>query len=220
MPSDVYSVTSLAMRYWFVFLGVVIVIRAYAWLFRDRREKHARLRRMPDSGMIGALVVMKGVEGLEEGEYLTVPWEGTLGSARGCDVVIPSRSVARIHAYLSFSPRYGVLVEPASGHMCTVDGAEINCRSRREDHPLRHGSLLEVGDCVLRMRFYAGLDTAHQASFLDEEVPLPGQKMSGDIPSASPWPVQEGAYEPQQTPEKPVGASRKNGRQGRGGALA
>ena len=199
MPAEVYSVVAAAMRYWFVFLGVLIVIRAYVWLIRDRREKHRRLSSMPDSGMIGALVVMRAGEGLEEGEYLTVPWEGNLGSSRNCDVVIPSREVARVHAYLSFSPKYGVLVEPSSGHFCVIDGEEVSCRSRREDHPLKHGSLLEVGDCLLRMRFYAGLDTAHRASFLDEEIPLPGVNAGqGEGTSASPFPVQEGAYVPPQ----------------------
>jgi len=44
IPTDakVYEVLSLAMRYFFTFLGAMIVWRSFSWLRKDRRKKHRR----------------------------------------------------------------------------------------------------------------------------------------------------------------------------------
>lgn len=59
MGSDVYEVISLAARYWFTFLGVLIVWRSFRWLRKDRKAKHRRLKQLPDAGMVGELVVLE-----------------------------------------------------------------------------------------------------------------------------------------------------------------
>ena len=56
MKDEWYTVIALGMRYWFALLGVLIVWRAFHWLRRDRREKHRRLRQLPDAGMVGEFV--------------------------------------------------------------------------------------------------------------------------------------------------------------------
>ena len=173
MSSSVYEVLSLGMRYVFAFLGVMIVIRSYLWLLRERKERHRRDRTMPDAGMVGGLVVLQGSGRVEKGQTYQVPWEGTLGSGRNCDVILPAPDVRRTHLHMLFTPRHGILVEPVSGQTCVVDGEEVDCRSRGEDHPLRHGSILQIGSVVLRMQFFAGMDIAHKARFLEQDAPPP-----------------------------------------------
>lgn len=58
MPSNVYEILALTLRYWFVLLGVVIVLRTFSWLRHDRKEKHRRLRELPDAGTVGAFFVL------------------------------------------------------------------------------------------------------------------------------------------------------------------
>lgn len=69
----------LAARYWFTFLGVLIVWRSFRWLRKDRRAKHRRLKQLPDAGMVGELVVLTGSEELPAGVALPYPvkvcWE-------------------------------------------------------------------------------------------------------------------------------------------------
>lgn len=39
MPSQIYEILSLMMRYWFAALGVLIVLRAFWWLWKDHRSR-------------------------------------------------------------------------------------------------------------------------------------------------------------------------------------
>ena len=82
MPDEIYEIISLAARYWFALLGLLIVWRSFSWLRKDRRAKHRRLRQLPDAGMIGELVVLHGSDELPEGTAIPVPREGVLGFVR------------------------------------------------------------------------------------------------------------------------------------------
>ena len=101
MPEDIYEVLALGLRYWFVLLGGLMVWRSFAWLRKDRRAQHRRLRRLPDAGMVGELVVRRGSGELPEGTVLPVPREGVLGYLRTCDLVVPVEGVASKHVDLS-----------------------------------------------------------------------------------------------------------------------
>lgn len=158
MSDQLYEMLSIGLRYWFVLLGLLIVARSFLWLRRDRREKHERLRRLPDAGMIGQLVVERGTDELPEGTAIPLPNEGYLGCLRSSDVFIPSDTVAREHLYFEFHPGRGLEIRPMRGCTCICDGVT---RSRKHPGgPLLHGSLLEAGDVLLRVRFFAGIDVA------------------------------------------------------------
>lgn len=164
MSDELYSVLALGMRYWFIALGLLIVIQTFLWLYRDHREKHRRLKNLPDAGMIGEFVVLAGGGTLEEGEVIPVPWEGMMGSSRMCDVVVPSRDFAPVHLYFSFVRNKGLQIEAARGRSCYVDGALQEYRGKNTaDGKMVHGSILQVGDCVLRLRLFAGLDVERRA---------------------------------------------------------
>ncbi len=163
LSDELYSVLALGMRYWFLALGVPIVVQTFLWLYRDHREKHQRLRNLPDAGMIGEFVVLSGGDDLEEGKVIPVPWEGMLGSSRHCDVVIPSGAFAPVHLYFSFEKRMGLMIEAARGRECYVDGVLEKSGKKHPGERMIHGSILQVGDIVLRLRLFAGLDVERKA---------------------------------------------------------
>ena len=169
MPDDLYEILSLGMRYWFLLLGALIVWRSFRWLRKDRREKHRRLRQLPDAGMIGELVVLVGSDELPEGTAIPVPREGVLGFLRTCDVVVPVPGVAGHHIDFSFQNGKGLLMTPWRGQTCQVDADELTHRSRGSRFPMHHGSRLFVGDAVLRLRLFAGLETTAHPAFAPDE---------------------------------------------------
>ena len=160
MSAELYEVLSLAARYLFALLGVVIVLRSYFWLLADRAEKHRRLRRLPDAGCIGELVVCMGNPDLPEGTSLPVPWEGELGAVRSCDIVVPCEGVRKRHLRFSFETGIGLRILPESGCEAFVDQVMLNCRSGEKGVPMAHGSFLQVGQALLQLRIFAGLDSS------------------------------------------------------------
>ncbi|MGN0778731.1 MAG: hypothetical protein ACI4MJ_06245 [Aristaeellaceae bacterium] len=173
MPDDLYEILSLGMRYWFVLLGALIVWRSFRWLRKDRREKHRRLRQLPDAGMVGELVVLVGSDELQEGMAIPVPREGVLGFLRTCDVVVPVPGVAKHHLDFTFQDGKGLLIKPWRGQSCQVDADELTHRSKAALYPMHHGSRLFVGDAVLRLKLFAGLETAARPTLAPDEADEP-----------------------------------------------
>lgn len=207
MPSNLYEILALAMRYWFALLGGLIVWRAFSWLGKDRRQTHKRLKQLPDAGMIGELVVLAGSNQLMEDCVIPVPYEGCLGFLRTCDVVVPVGGVLPEHLDFSFVSGKGLFVYPRKGCFCAVDGVEIVTRRDSHRTPMGHSSVLTVGDAVLRLRLFVGLDAPMHAQ----------RRMDAPIwPEEQPWPQEgwqthapEGLYSPEchdplYPPEEPL----------------
>ena len=163
MPADKYELVALVARYWFAFLGVVIVWRSFMWLRKDARRKRKRLKQLPDAGLVGELVVLAGSEALPPGSVIPLPREGTLGSLRSCDVSIPCSGVASRHGDFRFVDGVGLIVTPAAQLVVEVDGQEPDPAQR--EWVMHHGSRIAVGDALLRMRLFMGLETARSAAF-------------------------------------------------------
>ena len=158
------------MRYWYIALGILIVVQTFLWLYRDHREKHQKLKKLPDAGMIGEMVVLYGCEGMAEGTALPVPWEGMMGSAGFCDIVAPAKGMARVQLYFSFKKNRGLKIEPARGQECYVDGVHLKDRHQpSSDGWMVHGSILQVGECVFRLRLFAGLNVERKALRMEDE---------------------------------------------------
>ena len=193
MSSDLYEVLSLAARYLFTLLGVLIVLRAFIWLLQDRADRRLRLRSLPDAGMIGELVVLAGSIDLSEGTVVPVPWEGVMGSVRSCDLYIPCEGIRKRHLSFSFQPGKGLLIHPCSGCEARVNDVPLTCRSREDESPMVHGSFLQVGSALLRLRLFAGLD---QRAGFDSPEPVPdgvplyppsGENRTGLMGSGAPY---------------------------------
>lgn len=209
MPQNIYQILSLACRYWFAFLGVLIVWRSFSWLRKDRRMTHKRLKTLPDAGLIGELVVLQGSDELPEGTSLPLPCEGTLGCLRTCDVVVPVSGVAKQHADFTFISGQGVAFFPRPGCPCMVDGQMLHGRRDARQFPMRHNSLLSLGDAVLKLRIFAGLDAPYAADFMPEDnYPMDPPDEADSFPyrpypTPPEWPQQSQAPSPLISPSSP-----------------
>lgn len=195
MPDNIYEIISLAARYWFALLGLVIVWRSFSWLRKDRRAKHKRLKHLPDAGMIGEMIVLEGSDELPEGTAIPVPRAGVLGFLRTCDVTVPVNGVAGKHIDFVFQDGKGLLLFPLRRQSCVMDGVELTCRSKTKKHPMYHGSRLQVGEAVLRLRLFAGLDTEYHPVYEERPQPLPFDDLQ-DV--TADW--QDGSYIYRQDP--------------------
>ena len=173
MPENIYSIVAGTMRYIFILLGGIIVLRAFFMLRRERKETRCRLRRLPDAGNVGELTVVRACDGYPEGMVIPVPREGVLGCLRSCDISVYAPDIRRKHLDFSFENGLGLLISPRSGCSALVDGLEFNCRTVAAGHPMIHGSYLQIGDLVLRLRLFAGVDIDRAARFADSAEAAP-----------------------------------------------
>ena len=152
MSPDLFEVLSLAARYIFALLGGLIVLYSFAGLLSRQSEHNRRSRRLRGADRVGELIVLSGSPTLPEGSVLSVPWEGVLGSVRSCDIVVPASGVRREHLTFSWEPDIGLVIHPLSGCEAMVDSVSLNVRSKASAAPMRHGSFLQVGSTLLRLR--------------------------------------------------------------------
>ena len=199
MPEELYEILAQGASYWFAFLGVVIVWRSFAWLRKDGRLRRKRVRQLPDAGLVGEMVVILGNEALPEGTLLPLPLEGVLGSLRSCDIQVPAQGVAGKHLTFRFHRGKGLVIEPWLHQTVWVDGEEYGHRGR---HPLMcHGSRLQVGEIMLRMRLFMGVEGGRSARRYEEAemAMLPGDWRSQTQPhfqAVQPWQDYEDYDEP------------------------
>ena len=172
------------MRYFFTLIGVMIVWRSFSWLRKDRNLKHRRLKQLPDAGTIGILTVETGSRQLQEGAIIPVPYEGVLGYLRTCDVVVPVDDVATIHLDFSFVDGKGLFIYPRRGCDAAVDGVALTSRRLSQQYPMQHGSILQIGQAVLRLGVFAGLNVreAHVTLHYPEEEFQGSEAWLPDLP--------------------------------------
>ncbi len=166
MSTEVYELIARAMRYWFLFLMALIVWRCWRCYLRDRRQSKKQRRLLPDAGYVGELIVVEGGGVLRTGEAFSVPREGTLGFLRTNDLCIPVDGVRNKHLWFMYDEDDGLMIEPFAGNKAEVDGN--TSESRRVQLYMAHGSLLRVGEAELRLRFFAGFETAVHAPIHDD----------------------------------------------------
>ena len=157
MSGEAYELLALLMRYVFVFIGALILWRAYRWLRRDARSYRREMRALPDAGLVGEIVDLK------TGESQPLPREGIMGSARDCDIRVRGAGVRRRHALFAFEEGKGLRVTPQRGGSVLMAGVELSGPA----HAL-HGTQLQLGDALLRVRLFAGLKVPHPAQFQEE----------------------------------------------------
>ena len=197
--AKVYEVLALAMRYFFTVLGVMIVWRSLSWLRKDRKLKHRRLKQLPDAGTIGILTVLEGSRHLKPGEAIPVPHEGTLGYLRTCDVVVPVDDVANLHLDFTFVDGKGLYIYPFRGCDATVDGTPLTSRRESQRHPMLHGSILQIGQAVLQLGVFAGLNV-QEARFMPAYPEYPEED---ELLPEQPYPPYQQSWQPQPPVQPP-----------------
>lgn len=186
------------MRYFFTFFGVMIVWRAFSWLRKDRRATHRRLRQLPDAGTIGILTVEQGSKSLPAGSVIPVPHEGVMGYLRTCDVVVPVEDVATEHLAFTFQDGEGVYVFPRRGCEAVVDGVLLQSRRDGLRHPMQHGSTLMIGQVVLRLGVFAGLNVQEARAVVYYPEYMPAEQPPEEYPQEFYIPVDQPLNPPPQ----------------------
>ena len=145
MSANAYELLSLAMRYIFAALMVLIVLRAWRITFIDNRRA-AKLRRLsPDTGIIGEMLVVSGGEKAKPGMHYPLTLEGSVGSGRRADIRIRHSTVKGRHAIYQMTGE-GLFVR-GHAHCRIRDG-----RGRLARQLVLHdGDILRIGEVALML---------------------------------------------------------------------
>jgi hypothetical protein len=147
MGETAYELLSLGLRYWFILLIALTLLRAFWLMRRDRREYHRMLRQLPDAGLIGEVV------DLRSGHSQPLPREGLIGSGRSCDIRLSG--LHRREMEFMFRSGLGLKLIPIhSKHHALLDGEAL----KKADAFALHGTVLDIRGTPLRFRLFAGLD--------------------------------------------------------------
>lgn len=143
------------MRYVFIFLAFMVVYRALNWILRDYHLRRQVMQKLPDAGFIGAFYVMSGESRrMEAGDEINLPCEGTLGSARACDVCVHHSSVPA-KAAIFWLEKDGLHMVPADPEGFLADGAHVGSG---DEAVLLHGASVCVGEVLLQLRLFSGVE--------------------------------------------------------------
>ena len=167
MAESAYELLALGMRYAFVLIGALMLWRAFRWMRRDARQYRRDMRTLPDAGLVGEMVE------LQTGSAQPLPREGTIDSSRECDIRIRGDGVRRDHALFAFEDGKGLKITPRRGAPVLLSGTPI----RSYGYAL-HGTQLQLGGAVLRVRLFAGLNVPFPAAYQPEAPDVPLQDLS------------------------------------------
>ncbi len=146
MQDAAYELVSMGLRYLFVLLLLLMLLRTFGLMRRDGRAWRRTLRQLPDAGLVGELV------DLATGRGYPLSREGMIGSGRSCDIRLPG--LRRREMEFLFRPGKGLRLMPAHKKTnASLDGERF---SRVNDIAL-HGTVLEIRDVACRFRLFAGL---------------------------------------------------------------
>ena len=194
MQASWYELLSLSARYWFILLGLLIVYRSFRWLRKDRAARHKLLDKLPAAGSIGYFEVLSGSGELPVGCSLPVPHEGVLGYLRLCDVTVPVKGVANRHCDLLFRDRVGLIVTPRNRQQIRIDSLTVVTARDARETPMCHNSVLEIGDAVLRLKVYMGVDVEHRPLTADDAEPPAEAPAGPEAPQTPDLPQADAPY--------------------------
>ena len=163
MAGEAYEILALLMRYVFVLIGALVLLRAYRWMRRDARNYRREMRTLPDAGLVGEIV------DLRTGKSQPLPREGDMGASRECDIHVRGAGVLRHHVHFAFEEGKGVMITPSRLGKTFLGGAQL----RAPGYAL-HGTQLQLGDALLRVRLFAGLKVPHPVAWQPEEAAQDG----------------------------------------------
>ena len=176
MSAEAYELLALLMRFVYVLIGALILWRALRWMRRDAKAYKREMKSLPDAGLVGEIVNLK------TGQAQPLPREGTIGAARECDIRVKAAGVRRIHARFEFVERKGLCVIPGWRCKTLLSGHEIQGQAYA-----LHGTQLEMGGALLRVRLFAGLKIPQPLAYPSDDVPEQEVEVQpwseiGDIP--------------------------------------
>ncbi len=143
MNASVYELLALAMRYWFIAILGVIVFLLIQSLVREWRIERAVQRRIASApSALFLLLVSSEDKRLRPGLAFPLDGDTLLGSGRGCDLRLKTRTLKKRHLVLHLEETQ-VTVIPEGGAFAAVDGQQITRRSALLPHQrLQAGGLI------------------------------------------------------------------------------
>ena len=182
MAGSGYEIFALLMRYVFVALGALILLRAFLWLRKDARAYRGEIKNLPDAGLVGEMV------DIYTGSRYPLPREGVLGSGHSCDIRIRGGMLDRRALRFLFVDGKGLSVTAQGRQQVALDGQVL----RGTGYAL-HGTQLEVGGVTLRVRLFAGLNVPRRVLY-DED----GMQLMADESEVSPFEEVAGMFAQEQ----------------------
>lgn len=152
---DLYTILSLAARYLFCGLMVLIVFRAWRITVVDNRRARILRAWTPETGCIGEFLVNPG-KGKKRAS-VTIPREGLLGSGASADVRLKHDDLRKKHAY--FEQREGgLLLKPLRGARVEFHGGISG-----DQLLLRDGDVIAIGKLKLMLVLFDSAGQAEEA---------------------------------------------------------
>lgn len=143
MYENAYTIVALGMRYLFTAMIVYILVRTARSVYREYTyERAARL----GTGAWGTVEIVSAPEPFL-GEVYALKQENTIGRAKRCDIFIPDKSLARVHAAL-YQRREGIVVSDYG----SPNGVCVNSERVKRSCRLKDGDIIAMGDIVFRLR--------------------------------------------------------------------
>jgi hypothetical protein len=139
---ELYAILSLAARYLFLTLMLLILLRAWFMTLRDNRKARRLFEHAERAGMVGWFLV-----GGKRRDALPIPREGVLGASRRADIRLRGRDIR--HAHFSFEARPGgLLIVPRPRAPVQVKG------QTGKQIFLRDGETLQLGKTKLVLSLF------------------------------------------------------------------
>ncbi len=159
MAKEHYELLALFMRYWFVFLIVMIAWRATRQMLKERHQHNRILRSLPDAGLVGEIVDIK------TSEAYPLPREGFISCKPSADIRLKNLD-KRFELHFEFIDSKGIQLSPLGRRSSALlDGVSV----KNNPYAL-HGTYLEIGGYVLRFRLFEGLKVPKRTPKTKENI--------------------------------------------------
>lgn len=140
MSSAMYDAIAYAMRYWFIFVVLGILIAMIVISVREVREKRQALSEV--GSYLGYLEIVGGPDEYW-GDRFGLRDQNMIGSGGLADILIPT--IAKTHGYI-YRQGEDLIFEPETKRV-----AKINGRRATNPHALKTGDVVTLGDVELRV---------------------------------------------------------------------
>lgn len=141
--TGLYEATSLALRFWFLIVAVIIVLGVTSLSIKEYKDKRMVLDVAQSS--IGYLAVISGPEDVM-GENVPLLEQNTIGRSRNADIMFADRSVEKAHSQIYLCEDETVMINRLGRGDVTVNGVKLD-----DSAPLKSRDIVCFGNVVAKV---------------------------------------------------------------------